>query len=220
MVPVRIGFRHDDRQQGFSAHNRRREGVKGGKPSPLDTLDHDVPILDVIHEPTGLAARRSSSATLPATTRDDRSGKITATAPTGPASRKSVFRRRIPQAQPPSSSPAAAQTKIPEPRQQNRWSFPRNTERNWPSPSSRMMARDEGVEITGPDPRGLRRTCCCRWKSQSRAKSERAKLASDDPLQPREGKIPARSNRSRMSRLITEYPAATQAIRLGDATDR
>jgi hypothetical protein len=33
------------------AHNRRREGVKGGNPSKQDTLDPDVPILDVI-DPT------------------------------------------------------------------------------------------------------------------------------------------------------------------------
>jgi hypothetical protein len=30
------------------AHNRRRDGVKGGNPSKEDTLDQDVPILDVV----------------------------------------------------------------------------------------------------------------------------------------------------------------------------
>jgi neutral ceramidase len=34
---------------GF-AHNRRRRGVKAGKPSTEDTLDHDVPILDCIDQ--------------------------------------------------------------------------------------------------------------------------------------------------------------------------
>jgi hypothetical protein len=50
-VPVRLYAR---RASASFAHNRRREGVKGGNPSPLDTLDHDVPILDVVHDSTGL----------------------------------------------------------------------------------------------------------------------------------------------------------------------
>src|SRR5215212_11401108 len=36
---------------GF-AHNRRRQGVKGGNPSPQDTLDHDVPVLEVVDAST------------------------------------------------------------------------------------------------------------------------------------------------------------------------
>jgi hypothetical protein len=51
MVPVRLYAR---KATATFAHNRRREGVKGGTPSPLDILDHDVPILDVVHTETGL----------------------------------------------------------------------------------------------------------------------------------------------------------------------
>ena len=51
MVPVKLFARRAS--AGF-AHNRRREGVKGGTPSKEDTLDHDVNVLDVLHEATGL----------------------------------------------------------------------------------------------------------------------------------------------------------------------
>src|SRR5439155_3871740 len=43
--PVKLYLRQT--KAGF-AHNRRRQGVKGGTPSPLDVLDRDVPILDVV----------------------------------------------------------------------------------------------------------------------------------------------------------------------------
>jgi hypothetical protein len=45
LEPVKLFARQSS--AGF-AHNRRREGVKGGNPSKEDTLDHDVPILDVV----------------------------------------------------------------------------------------------------------------------------------------------------------------------------
>jgi hypothetical protein len=37
---------------GF-AHNRRRDGARGGNPSKEDTLDQDVPVLDVVDAATG-----------------------------------------------------------------------------------------------------------------------------------------------------------------------
>lgn len=51
MVPVRLIA---SQSSVDFAHNRRREGVKGGTPSTEDVLDHDVPVLDVVHEETGL----------------------------------------------------------------------------------------------------------------------------------------------------------------------
>ena len=50
MVPVRIFARRGT--AGF-AHNRRRQGLKGGTPSSEDVLDQDVSVLDIIHAPTG-----------------------------------------------------------------------------------------------------------------------------------------------------------------------
>jgi hypothetical protein len=49
MTPVRL-FVH--RAKVDFAHNRRREGVKGGTPSREDVVDHDVPVLEVVHEPS------------------------------------------------------------------------------------------------------------------------------------------------------------------------
>jgi hypothetical protein len=51
LVPVRL---FGSRATATFAHNRRREGVKGGTPSKEDTLDHDVNVLDIVHEETGL----------------------------------------------------------------------------------------------------------------------------------------------------------------------
>ncbi len=48
MTPVRLFAR---RTRASFAHNRRREGVKGGNPSKEDVLDQDVPVLEVVHDP-------------------------------------------------------------------------------------------------------------------------------------------------------------------------
>ena len=204
MVPVRLVARRSS--AGF-AHNRRREGLKGGTPSPLDTLDHDVPILDCIDTDTGLRKAilfgyACHNTTIPA---DDYRW----------CADWAGFAKDHLQKAHPGSTPlfitGCGADQNPEPRGTVDLSVRYGEELG--ASIQRAIARDEGFEITGPIRAAIEDVPL---PIEPVTKGElQAMLASDDPPK----RVKARfllEKLDRGERLITEYRAVTQAIRLGD----
>ena len=204
MVPVRLVARRS--AAGF-AHNRRREGVKGGAPSPQDTLDHDVPILDVIHEPTGLRKAIVFGYACHNTTIDPQDYRYC-------ADWAGFAKEHLQKAHPGATAlfiTGCGADQNPEPRGTVELSKEYGTE--LAVAVERMMARDEGVEINGPI-RAAYEDVPLPLEPVTREELT-AQLASDDPPK----RVKARFLLDQIDRgepVITEYPAPTQAIRLGD----
>jgi hypothetical protein len=204
MVPVRLFARRS--KAGF-AHNRRREGVKGGNPSTEDTLDQDVPVLDIVHEPTGLRKAIVFSYACHNTTIPpedlrycaDWAGFAKAHLERAHNGATAIF------------VTGCGADQNPEPRGSVELSKEYGTELSVAVHES--FVRDNGVEIMGTI-RAAMADVELALEPVTRQTLDAA-LASDDP--PR--KVKAKFLMDQMSRgekLITSYPAPLQVIRLGE----
>lgn len=203
-VPVRVWARHAS--AGF-AHNRRREGVKGGAPSPLDTLDHGVPVLDFLHEETGLRKAivfgyACHNTTIPA---DDYRYC---------ADWAGFAKERLEQAYAGSTAlfvTGCGADQNPEPRGSIELSKRYGEE--LALAVQRVITRGEGIEITGPI-RAAYENVPLPIEPISKTDID-AMATSDDPPKRVKAKF-LQAQLDRGEALITEYPAITQAIRFGD----
>jgi hypothetical protein len=191
---------------GF-AHNRRREGVKGGTPSPLDTLDHDVPMLDCIHEETGLRKAIVFGYACHNTTIAPEDYRWC-------ADWAGFAKEHLRKANPGATTlfiTGCGADQNPEPRGSIELSERYGQE--LAVAVERVMARDEGVEIDGPI-RVTMEQVALPLQPMTRADLE-AMLASNDPPK----QVKARFLLEKLDRgetLITEYLAPIQAVKLGD----
>jgi hypothetical protein len=203
MVPVRLFAR---RGSASFAHNRRREGVKGGNPSTQDTLDPDVNILDIIHQPTqqrkaiifGYACHNTTIPPEDLRYCGDWAGFATQQLERAHDGATALF------------IPGCGADQNPEPRGSVELSKRYGTELSVAVQES--CIRDDGVEITGAIRAAFERVDLA-MEPVSRESLEAA-IAGDDP--PR--KVKARFLLDQLGRgeaLIASYPAPFQAVRLG-----
>jgi hypothetical protein len=202
-VPVRLFAR---RASATFAHNRRREGVKGGNPSPLDILDHDVPILDIVHAPTGqrkaiIFGYACHNTTLPP--EDCRYCSDWAGA-------AKEHLQRAYSGMTPLFITGCGADQNPEPRGSVELS--KRYGQELATAVQLALSKDDGVEITGPIraasedvPLPMQPVTC---------EAIDAMLKENDPPKQRKARF-LLEQLERGESLMTEYPAPLQAVRLG-----
>ncbi len=202
-VPVRLFAR---KSTATFAHNRRREGVKDGKPSPDDILDHDVPILDILHTETGLRKAIVFGYACHNTTIPPEDCRYS-------ADWAGVAKERLQQTHPGSTAlfiTGCGADQNPEPRGSVELSTRYGQELS--NAVQTAILHDNGVEITGPIRAAIEDVPL---PLEPMTDSDlQAMLTSDDPPKPRKAKY-LLDQIARGEPLITTYPAATQVVRLG-----
>jgi len=203
MVPVRL---FAARGLATFAHNRRREGVKGGNPSTDDILDHDVPILDILHAETGLRKAIVFGYACHNTTIPPEDCRYS-------ADWAGVAKERLQHAHPGSTAlfiTGCGADQNPEPRGSVELSTRYGQELS--NAVQTAMLRDDGTEITGPIRAAIEDVPLPLEPMTSDVLQ--AMLDSNDPPKRRKAKY-LLDQIARGQPLLTSYPAATQVIRFG-----
>jgi hypothetical protein len=193
---------------GF-AHNRRRAGVRDGAPSTEDTLDHDVPVLNVLDAATGRRAAILFGYACHNTTIDPQDGRYC-------ADWAGFAREELEQRNPGAAALFVAgcgADQNPEPRGTVELSRQYGHELA-AAVQGALDAAATGTEITGTI-RCARADVPLSMRPLTRESLNAMLARTDDPPQQVKAKF-LLDQLDRGEPLLTEYPAATQVVRLGD----
>ena len=204
-VPVRLFARS---AIATFAHNRRREGVKGGNPSKEDTLDQHVPILEAVHTTTGRRKAIVFGYACHNTTIDPQDLRYCAD--------WAGFAKQSLQEQNDGATAlfiaGCGADQNPEPRGTIELSKQYGLE--LANAVQKSLLSDDATEITGPIRAAIEEVPLA-MQPVTRESLQAMLARADDPPQ----QVKARYLLDQLDRgepLITEYPAPIQAVRFGD----